>query len=413
VSGAVQTREGAGAQAAQLVRTFFRHAVRPALLRAVPMYAGLLLVGQLLLKVMPVHRVLAQDHLLVPLLAAAWALLLSYVRRPLFGDRQTEYLRSLPVPNAVVGATLLLALVCIDAPWVIVCLASGDAQVMLAGPLLSAAAHTALASGRGRPLLAAVGLLASVTVVPLWLVAPAALLFVGALAPRVWNLARTGRITWRLAPAVPLPWLGMTRALMTAAVFSTSQVLRRALVILAATVAVAALAVKNNDLQALSSVLTANLIVLGIGLPFLVARITVGIIDSGWALTWLCDATGTPRRTRTLGGLLVSLTVGAAAGALHGLAVAMLTVPALAWPVTLVEAAAGGALAVMALGLTATAAQDRTIDPGKQGSALMVAAIGIPIVVGNSLWAGLWLAGPAVAGAIALYHRRVVRAPVL
>lgn len=410
LAGSAPTRRREWA-CAQFARAFFRYALRPALVRAGPIYAAVLLVAGLALQAEPLHRVLNEQQIFLPVLAAAWSLMLSYARGPLFGARQTEYLRWLPVPNTVVAGTVIVALICLDTPWVLLCLASGDPGVMVAGPLLTGAVHTALGSRRRGRVLAALGLLALGAVAPLWLVAPAALVIAGRAAPLAWNVTHTGRVTWRHGYHLPVPWVGITRALVTAVILAAPQIVRRGLAILALLIAMATLAVRNNAYHTLDAILTANLIVLGIGFPFLTSRVTAGVIEKGWALGWLYDATGTRRWTRTWGGLAVTLSTGSALGCLHGLAVALLSEPSLAWRVAAVGAAAGGGLAVLTLGLTAAAVKSWGIDPGLQAMGLWLATILVPLTVGNSLRVGLLLGMPAMVAAIVVYHGRVTRPP--
>jgi hypothetical protein len=85
----------------------------------------------------------------------------------------------------------------------------------------------------------------------------------------------------------------------------------------------------------------------------------------------------------------------------------MLNEPSLMWRLAGLEAAAGGCLAVLVLGLTAAAVKHWAIDPGRQGIGVAAAAIVVPITLGSSLWVGLLLAPPAVVAAIVVYHRRV------
>src|SRR4030095_6940790 len=129
-----------------------------------------------------------------------------------------------------------------------------------------------LGSRRWFSVLGAAGLLGLGTVAPLWLLAPPALVLAWASAPLAWNVTRPGRVNRRRWLHLPVPWWGITRSLWMAVIGTALRFLRRVLNIHALTIGAAVLAVRNNSLTALDSILTASLIFLGIGLPFVLSR---------------------------------------------------------------------------------------------------------------------------------------------
>ncbi len=398
----------AAAQTLAFARAYYRCALQPALRRGVPLYAAVLLVWRLVHDALPVERALPRVPGLLPLLTMAWVLAASSVRGVLFGGRQSEYLRSLPTPRPLVTAAMVLGLCFVDLPWVVLCVASRSVGVMVGGPLLSAAAHTALASGRWRSRAAVAVLLAAATVAPAWLIAVPALLVAAHAAPWAWVVTRTGRTSGRSRLHLPVPWLGVARGTLTAVVLADPPVRRRAAGALVLSTGGAALAIVNNDLVGLTSVLHACVVALALTLPLISVRVTTGVIEKGWDLDWLYAATGTGRLTRTLGGIVATVAVGGTMGGLHGLSVALITRPSLIPGLVPLEALAGAGLALMTLGITAAAVKSSMVQPGRLIAGHITATSLAAVTLGQriSLVVLLALSGAAVL----VYHARVLRA---
>jgi hypothetical protein len=406
-SGAVTDVTRSRIQIKRFIEVFFRLALVPAIVRGMPAYLGILLFGQLLLKAVPLPQILGAHPVLVAPGAAAWSLLLSHACAPLFGDPRTEYLRSLPVSNLVLAAAMLPALLCIDAPWVLLCLASGSPEVMVAGPLLSAALHIVLAARRWRLGLAAGALLIGSALAPPWVFAPLSGLLILRGTPLAFQATRVGRTTDRKWIHLPVPWWGLTRALWSAAIVTAPRLVRRVFVIQALTIGSAALAVRNNGYTSFAEVATASLIFLTLGFPLLLVRPAAGVIEAGWSLDWLCSATGSSPRVRTMAGVGVAVFCGSMLGLIHGTAVGLLVARPLAVSLAAIEVAVGGALAVVVLGLNAAAARPSGIDPGRQGGALVAATVMVPLAMGTSLTLGLSMTAAAALITTAVYRARV------
>jgi hypothetical protein len=365
-----------------------------------------LLLWRLVHDALPLEQALPRVPGLLPLLALVWALGLPFVRGPLFGARQTEYLRSLPVPGALVTAAIGFGLLAIDLPWVILCVASGAPAVMVTGPLLTAALHVAIASRRRPALLAVAALLALAAAVPSWVVAIPALVVVVRTAPWAWTVARTGRVSGVSRLHLPLPWLGLARATFTAVVLADAQVVRRGAGALVLSIAGAVLAVRNNGLFGLGPVLHACLVALAVVMPFISVRVTTGVVERGWELGWLYSATGAGRPTRTLGGVVATLMAGGILGGLHGLGVALLTQPALALTLVPTEALAGGGLVLITLGITAACVRSSAIEPGRLIAGHVTATAVAAVTLGGGVSAIVLLA--LLAAAVLVYHARVL-----
>ena len=184
---------------------------------------------------------------------------------------------------------------------------------------------------------------------------------------------------------------------------------RRVLTIHALTIGAAVLAIRNNSLTPLDSILTASPDLLGIGLPFVLSRPTAAVIETGWQLTWLCDATGTTRQARSLAEAGVAVFMGSILGGTHGIGVGWVSAPHVLWQLSAIEAGAGGLLALVVLGLGALAATRAGLDPGRQLNALLVLPILAPLAVGISLRSALLLGIAAAAAGGVIYHVRVER----
>ena len=398
-------------QTTAFARGFARSSFRPALARAMPIYALAGLLAGTWIEALAPERALAGQHAWLPALAAGWVVALAYVRRPLFGAVDSEYLRSLPVPRTTVAAFVIATLLCIDLPWIVLCVASRDPAVITAGPALALAGHTALASRRRGFALAFAGILVLACLVsPWWVVAPALVLAVRAL-PWAWAATLPARFASRPRLHLPVPWIGVARALLSAVVGADAALLRRTSVLLVVMTGAGALAVRNNRLVELVPVLQATLVVLALGLPVAATRVTMGVIEAGWTLSWLYDSNGVRRRDRTLGGLAAVATSGGGLGLVHGVAVALWTRPALTWQLGLIGAAAGAALAVVLLGIAAAAVTSGGIEPIRLLAGTIAVTVLLAFTTGSDLHLGPLIAMPAAIVAAIAYHARVTRSP--
>jgi hypothetical protein len=396
-------------QLVPFARAFSRCAFRPALARAVPLYAVALLVSGAPIGALALNAASTAQPVILPAIAAAWVLALARVRAPLFGAVQTEYLRSMPVAGSTVIVGVLAALLCIDAPWIWLCVATRN-PAFAAGPALTLAGHAALASRRFAYLLALAGVLGFACVVPLWLVSPPALGLAVVAVPWAWTVAPVARIarTRHLHRAVPS--IGIARALVSCVVRADAELLRRSLAILVAMTAIAALVVRNNRLDTIDPVLQTCLVVLALGVPIVLTRVAVGVLEVGWTVGWLYDAVGVRRLDRSLGGLAAALASGGALGLLHGIAVSMWSDSSLAWRLGPAEAVAGGGFAVVLLGVSAGSVTARGIDPIRLVAAVVMMTSIAAFTLAAGLRYGVAVGVPAVVLAAFLYHLRVNRA---
>jgi hypothetical protein len=210
-----------------------------------------------------------------------------------------------------------------------------------------------------------------------------------------------------------VPSIGIARALVASVVRADAELLRRALALLAAMTAVAALVVRNNRLESTDLVLRCGLVVLLLGLPIVLTRVATRVLEIGWTLGWLYDTAGASRLDRTLGGLVAAGVSGAGLGALHGVAVALWSEPALVAWLAPAEAAAGGGFAIALLGVTAASVTRRHAAPGIEPIRLIAGVVAATTLAAFTVAAGLRVGAaigvPAVLIGAALYHLRVVR----
>lgn len=389
-------------------RTFASCCLRPALLRALPVYTICLVLGGAVREAVPLHTALGRSSLAVPLVATLWTLTISRTHASLFGAQATEYLRYLPIPTPLVRAALLGSLVLIDLPWVFLCVASGEPNVILAGPALSLALHVSFGAGE-RHRLAVLALLVVAPLVPLWLIPVPALLIAWAAAPWAWTVVRAGCVAaWDRFP-VRVPWIGIARTLIEVVVFGDAQLMRRIIGVLAVVSAVASLAIVNNSFVAAEMVMRSCSIALLLALPFVLIRVSSGILENGWMLDWIFACTGTSRLSRAVGGLAAVTGLGATLGATQAVAVLVVVRPSAGWTLVLVQSLGGAVLAVLAMGMACAAARFRAIDQIRL-IALQVPTVGLlAFLVGSgNLRNVVFFVAPPALGALGLYFWRVV-----
>ncbi len=430
-------------QGLAFARAFYGCALRPAITRALPIYLAMLLVAGLVKEALPLHALLEMEPRLLPLLATAWVLALGHVRAPLFGAPATEYLRSLPIGRPLLVSTIVGGLLAVDSPFLLLCAASGDPQLVAAGGGLTAALHVMRESRRWRvglaaPLLIAIGWLLPTAGLPVGLLIAPALLAIGWAAPSAWAVTRTGRSARRGGRPGASPARGLAQAYFTVVIASQQPLLRRAALLLAVQAAIVTLALRNNEVVAPASMLRVSLAVLAAGLPLLTPRLTADLLEAGWSLGWLADAAGVDKSQRTRAGLVIIVASGAVYGGLHAVAVLLASssapqvsashvsashvsashvtashgIEALLGPAAWLLPAGvigGAALAVVALGATAASVEGERVDLSRASGACAWAALIGTLAIGFHLAAGLVVWALAAIASALVYHRQVAR----
>jgi hypothetical protein len=210
--------------------------------------------------------------------------------------------------------------------------------------------------------------------------------------------------------SVAVPWIGIARALAASAVRTDGEFVRRSIFVLAMMTGAAALVIRNNHLVDIDLVLRACLVVLALGLPIVMARVATRVLEVGWTLGWLYDATGARERERALGGVAAVVAVGSALGALHAISVALWSDVSLGGWLIPAEASVAAGMAIVLLGVSAVAVTARRIEPVRFMTGAIVATTAEALTLADGLRSAAMFGAPAVLASAAFYRLRVSRA---
>lgn len=346
---------------------------RPALIAALPAYAGLgaivaVLMGPTGMAPEDMAAAARASELVRALLWAGWLAAMAPAARRLLLAPEAAFLRWLPIGRPLFWGTQAISLAALELPWGLLWGAALGPAGGLAAVAAAAGFHAALAiRPRGLGLeLAALGIAAVVAALaarpgPDWIVAAAG---AGALAlgvPAAFHrAAEAGLQIWRPRPrGLSVHYLGQ---LIDAALGGR--------VIVAAAVAggLAGLFVEVNELGAGSAV-AAGFIAAAFGCVGAVARIALVLAERARELDWVLASTGTGHERRVVALALSASVAAAVAGACVGAVIAGLT-----GQVAAVGAAALAPVGVAAVAVRAASRRTRGDTARVWGLALATAA---------------------------------------
>jgi hypothetical protein len=302
---------------------------RPALIAALPAYAGLgavvaVVMGPSGMRPGDMAEAAAASPLIRAVLWAAWLAALAPAARRLLLAPEAAFLRWLPIGRPLFSSTQAALLVALELPWAVLWHLGSPPPAGIAAALAAAGFHAALAI-RPRGLGAELAALALVAVIAALVARPepdAIVALAGAAA-----LGIAVPAAFRRAAEAPIQiWRPRPRRLVA---HYAGQLFDAALggrVIVAATVAggLAGLFARVNDLDA-EATLAAALVAAAFGCVGVAARIALVLADQARLLEWVFASTGTSRE-RQVAALAASASIAAAlAGAAVGAVIFALT----------------------------------------------------------------------------------------
>lgn len=406
---------------AAVLRAVARTSGLAAARRALPLYLGLLLGGSVIFGGNGMHpadvtTVAARAPLFRTVFVLLWLLATTPAVRALVFAREALLLRTLPIPAAQLVLGLALHLLLLEAPIVGLWARGAGAGPALGLLLLCATGHALLVAGRRL----AVALLGPALLgAALWAAPPRLLPSLLALPLLAWALVRGFRYAPERPPALerPLVFGPPLWALVTAHLAllrrSHGAVLLRAGILLLLGLAVAALAVRNNQPRTASQAAALALLPLAPTALLMAAALSGPVLLAERQLTFLLASTGCPGARRALAAALVP--IGLCALFALGWAAALIGIEARlgAWaPARLLVEGPLCAAAAAAVAMRLTRARQRGEErhgadvPGPLAG-LICAALLLGWALGELVLLGWALAGPvALAGTISLAEQR-------
>lgn|GEM_PF-6513539 len=395
--------------AGALVEAIWLAAARPGLVRAAPLFAGVLFVVGGMLRQTPMQAAVGEPAVLLAAVAG-WLALTAYPRAAILGAPATEYLRSLPLSRGQTTVAVLVALLLIDAPWLALCVWTGDTVVAVAGPALVLGGHVAIAVRRLAPLSLAVA--SAVATAVLEHAAPSAVAFAVAVwwAPTAWQRLRARRTPLRLAPAEwRLPRVvELARGNLAAAPARDPWLVVRSALVAALATGLAVLVLRNNSFADVERALPVTLVIVILAAAVALAGLAAHVVEVQRALAWAYATTGTSARVAGQAAVLAMALAGAAFGALVALGIGGLRSLHGTLVVVGHASAATAALAVVLLGIAAWSVLDREIEPNRLVLGILGVVIVDSFVLGFAPTRGLGVV-IAQAGVAALGVSRFVR----
>ena len=338
-------------------------ALGPALVTALPSYAGLALLAGILMGpngMSPADMVdaAASSAPIKAVLWIAWIAAIAPAARQLLLAPETTYLRWLPIRRPLFWAVHAAGLLVLELPWALLWHLGAPPLGGIAAALVAAAAHAALAvRPRGALwLLSSASSLAALIALmlrpaPDWIVAAVALMALAIAVIASWARAAEAPASIRR----PRARGGPVRALF---IHHGGRLIDAALggrVVVAATVAggLAGLFIRVNDLDT-GGAITAAAAAGAIGVVGVTARIGTALIDDARELEWIAASCGARPEARVAGLVAAATLGGAIAGAAVGAVTAAITGASLVIAVSSVAA-----IAVVIVSLVAGRAPDR------------------------------------------------------
>ncbi|MFO0577622.1 MAG: hypothetical protein U1A78_26760 [Polyangia bacterium] len=388
--------------------------------RALPLYLGLLLGGSVIfggngMRAADVTTMAERSPLFRTVFVLLWLLATTPAVRALVFAREALLLRTLPIPAAQLVLGLALHLALLEAPLVGLWARGAGVGPALGLLGLCATGHALLVAGRrwiaslGPVLLGAALLAAPPRLLPSLLALPLL----------AWALVRGFRYAPERPPALerPLVFGPPLWALLTAHLVllrrSHGAVLLRAAMLLLLGLAVAVLAVRNNQPRTASQAAALALLPLAPTVLLMAAALSGPVLLAERQLTFLLASTGCPGARRALAAALVP--IGLCALAALGWAAALIGIEARlgAWaPARLLVEGPLCAAAAAAVGMQLTRARQRgeerhSADVPGPLAGLICAALLLGWALGELVLLGWALAGPvALARTISLAEQR-------